>query len=217
MSLSIGSIVAMTGDGYPLFTDQLLLFMDQLGIEKASLVGHSMGGGTSINFSLHHTNRVDKLVLVDATGVPSAMPLRSKIFNLPGLGELLMGINSNYIRRKNLEDYWVYDKNRLTDSVFEQVTKFQKIEGTTEILLSILQKEFFNTLGHEIQALGKMNLPILVLGGRHEKVIGLHKIQEMHQLLLGSNLEIIEEAGHMPNFDKPDPFNKLVLEFLNHQ
>ena len=72
---------------YDLYVEQLSLFMDVLDIHKASLVGHSMGGGTAIKFSLIHRNKVEKLVLVDATGMPSSIPLRSKVFILPVLGE----------------------------------------------------------------------------------------------------------------------------------
>ena len=76
--------------GYALFSEQIRMFMDALGIEKASLVGHSMGGGTSIVFPLSHRERVEKLVLVDSTGIPNPLPFRSRIFRLPGVAEFLL-------------------------------------------------------------------------------------------------------------------------------
>jgi pimeloyl-ACP methyl ester carboxylesterase len=57
--------------GYPLFCEQILTLLDALGIERASLVGHSMGGGTAALFARHHPERVAKLVLVDAAGIPA--------------------------------------------------------------------------------------------------------------------------------------------------
>jgi pimeloyl-ACP methyl ester carboxylesterase len=79
---------------YKLYTEQLLLFMDAMAINKASVIGHSMGGGTAINFSVNHRDRVNKLILVDAAGMPSSLPLRAKFFTLPGVGEFLQGVFS---------------------------------------------------------------------------------------------------------------------------
>ena len=56
--------------GFPLFVEQIRLFMDHLELESAHLVGHSMGGGTSIAYTVAHRSRVDRLVLVDSVGIP---------------------------------------------------------------------------------------------------------------------------------------------------
>jgi pimeloyl-ACP methyl ester carboxylesterase len=200
--------------GYELYCQQLLSFMDEKGIAKATLVGHSMGGGTAIFFALKHPSRVEKLVLVDATGIPNKLPLRSKIFTLPSVGEYLMGINNNYLRRKNLGELWLYDKERLTEEVFDQFTRFHKIEGSTDILLEILRKEFFHTLGEEIEQLGQLDFEVLIIWGRSDQSVPLENGEKMHRILKGSQFEVIEKGGHMPNFDNPELFNRLVLKFL---
>ncbi len=79
--------------GYPLYTRQLLKFMDALEIPKASLIGQSMGGGTIINFTVSNRDRVDKIVLVDAAGMPNRLPIMGRISNLPGLGELMYALS----------------------------------------------------------------------------------------------------------------------------
>ncbi|MGB3713724.1 MAG: alpha/beta fold hydrolase [Candidatus Promineifilaceae bacterium] len=200
--------------GYPLFSEQLCLFMDALGIEKATLVGHSIGGGTAIYFAVQYPNRVDKLVLVDPTGIPNPLPLRSKFFTLPGVGEFLLSINNNYFRRKNLKDIWFHEKNRLTDEVFDDLTQFQKVEGSSEILLQILRKDFFHTLSEEINQLSLLEIPTLIIWGRHDASIPLEIGQEMHRILEGSLFEVIDNGGHMPNWDSPAQFNQMVLAFI---
>ena len=67
--------------GYQLYAEQLLKFMDALGIQSASLVGQSMGGGTAILFSTQHRERVNRLILVDPAAMPQSMPLVGKFFN----------------------------------------------------------------------------------------------------------------------------------------
>ncbi|MEE8372329.1 MAG: alpha/beta fold hydrolase, partial [Dehalococcoidia bacterium] len=75
---------------YPLYADQLLGFMDALNIQKASLVGQSMGGGTCILFAVRHRDRVNKMILVDPAGMPNPLPLLGKMANLPKVGEFLL-------------------------------------------------------------------------------------------------------------------------------
>jgi len=200
--------------GYPLYVEQIRLFMDALNIEKASLVGHSMGGGTAMLFALNNRPSVEKLVLVDATGYPQSLPLRGRFFQLPYVSEFLFGLNNNAIRRKNISDYWLYNQDLITDHYFEEAMRFQKIKGTNEILLEILRKNFFFTLEDEIRQLGQMKVPTLVILGRMDTTVHLDTAEGTHRLLKGSKLEIIENAGHMPNFDQPEVFNKTTLDFL---
>lgn len=200
--------------GYPLFAEQLLQFMDALEIDKATLVGHSIGAGTAIYFAVHNPDRVARLVLVDSTGIPNPLPLRSKFFTLPGVGEFLLGINNNYFRRKNLNDIWFHEKYRLTDEVFRDLTQFQKVEGSSEILLQILRRDFFHTLSEEIKQLSHMDIPTLIVWGRYDVSIPLKIGREMHSILEGSSFEVIDNGGHMPNWDSPAQFNQIVMAFI---
>ena len=200
--------------GYQLYADQVSLFMDSLDIQCASLVGQSMGGGTAIMFCVQHRQRVNKLLLVDPAGVPNPLPLTGKFFNLPGIGELFLGLSTDAVRRKNLGDLWIHNKELLTESYFENVTRFHKIKGTTNASLAMLRQKFFDTLNDEIHRLRQEDVPILIVWGREDKAIPLRCGQEMHRILKGSRLEIIDDAGHVPNFERAEVFNQLALGFL---
>ena len=200
--------------GYQLYADQVLLFMDSLGIQRASLAGQSMGGGTAIMFCVKHRQRVNKLLLVDPAGIPNPLPLTGKFFNLPRIGELFLGLSTNAVRRKNLGNLWIHNKELLTESYFENVTRFHKIKGTTEASLAILRQKFFDTLSDEIRRLGQEDVPILIVWGREDKAVPLRCGREMHRILKGSRLEIIDDAGHVPNFERAEVFNQLAMDFL---
>ena len=201
--------------GYPLYAEQLLLFMDRLGIGRASLVGQSMGAGTAIRFCVRHRSRVDRLVLVDAAGLPNPMPLMAKFVNLPRIGEFFLGLNTNLLRRQSLRDIFIHDKSRITDDYFENVTRSQKIAGSTEAGLAILRRRFFDTLSDEIHQLASTDVPTLIVWGRNDKAIPLRLGQEMHRILKGSRLEILDDAGHVPNYERAAEFNRLALDFLS--
>jgi pimeloyl-ACP methyl ester carboxylesterase len=199
--------------GYPLYVRQLLKFMDVLGIEKASLVGQSMGGGTAILFATQRLERVNKLVLVASGGLPNPQSPVMRIAGLPGIGEFLFGLKGS--RRGILKANFIYDENKLTDEYVEAVTRFQKVKGTTEVMLKVLRKRFWDTLSKEIHTLGKMSLPVLIVWGRQDKSIPVKLARDMHHILKGSRLEIIDQAGHCPNDEQPEVFNRLALEFLS--
>jgi len=200
--------------GYPLYTEQVRQFMDALDIHSASLVGQSMGGGTAILFCLQHRDRVDKLVLVDAAGLPNPLPIMARFFNLPHVGEFLLNLKTDSIRKAGLRTSFVHNERLLTPDYFEKVTRAHKIRGSTEIGMAIQRRQFFDKLSHEIERLGQMDIPTLIVWGREDKAIPLARGREMQHILKGSRLEILNHAGHVPNFERAEEFNQLVLEFL---
>lgn len=201
--------------GFPLYSRQLDLFMDALSISSASLIGQSMGGGTIIEFAVSNRSRVDRIVLVDSAGMPNPLPLMGKISNLPGVGEAMYRLKGDFMRRLVLTNTFIHDKGTITDDFFKNATRFHKIEGSNEAMLNITRRHFFGTLMPRIKTLAEMDVPILIVWGREERGIPLPIGKRMHEILDGSRLEVIDLAGHCPNIDRPDAFNRLVLDFLS--
>jgi pimeloyl-ACP methyl ester carboxylesterase len=201
--------------GYPLYCRQLLKFMDALGIRKASLIGQSMGGGTIVQFANVHRDRVEKVILVDAAGMPNPLPLMGKIASLPLVGELMYGLPGGFMRRFVLRKNFIYDPQYITSSYFENVTRFHKIKGSSEAMLTVLRKQFFHTLLDEIHSYGQLNVPTLIVWGRQDPNIPLDRGEAMHTILPGSRFEVIDQAGHCPNDEQSGVFNQLAIDFLS--
>jgi pimeloyl-ACP methyl ester carboxylesterase len=174
-----------------------------------------MGAGTIINFTISNRDRVDKIVLVDAAGMPNKLPFVGRISNLPGIGEFMYALNSNFIRKMILGNTFIHNKDIITPGFFENATRFHKIKGTSEVMLSITRKQFFDTLNREITALDAMDVPTLIVWGREEKAIPLRIGMELHKILTGSRFEVLDQAGHCANLDQPVLFNQLTLNFLS--
>lgn len=200
--------------GYAQYAEQVRLFMDAMGIERASFAGQSMGAGTAIKFCVQHRHRVEKLVLVSAAGLPNPLPAMAKFFNLPVIGEFFLGLNTDVFRKTALKDVFIHDKRLVTDRYYENVTRPQKIEKSMEAGLKIQRNEFFGTLSDEIRALGEMAVPTLLVWGREDKAIPLRLGQEMQRILTGSHLEVLDAAGHVSNFEQAERFNQLAVTFL---
>ena len=201
--------------GFPLYAEQLRLFMDAMELETAHLMGHSMGGGSIVKFAVQHPERVRSLILVDSVGLSFKMHPRSYLFRLPILPEIILGINSDNIRRKNLADLWVHDPERITDEIFNEFCQFQKVQNTTRILLTILRKDIFRKLEDEFDQVGQLDIPTLVTWGKHDGVVPLEVGQRMPRMIQRSTMKIFEDSSHMPNFEEPDEFNQLVADWLS--
>ncbi|MBI3928932.1 MAG: alpha/beta hydrolase [Armatimonadetes bacterium] len=199
--------------GYPLYARQLRLFLDALGIKRAILMGQSMGAGAAIQFSLENPERVAKLILVGSAGLPNPLPLTAKIFQLPGVGELLLALPTLAVRQKNLADFWIHRRELVTHEYVERVTRAQKIVGSTPVVLGILRRRFFDTLSAEIRQLREKELPILIVWGKEDRAVPVRCGEEMHRILTGSRLAVLERAGHVPNYDVPADFNRIALGF----
>jgi pimeloyl-ACP methyl ester carboxylesterase len=200
--------------GYPQYAEQVRLFMDAMGIERASFAGQSMGAGTAIKFCVQYRHRVKSMVLVSAAGLPNPLPAMAKFFNLHGIGEFFMGLSTDAFRKIALKDVFIHDKRLVTDRYFEAVTCPQKIEGSIEAGFTIQRSSFFDTLSDEIHTLGDMAVPTLLVWGKQDKAIPVRLGEEMHRILKGSHLEIIDNAGHVSNFEQAERFNRLALTFL---
>lgn len=200
--------------GYPLYAEQLRLFMDAKGIESAALMGQSMGGGTAIKFCLNHPERVTSMVLVDAAGLPNKIPFSAKILNLPKVGEFLLGLDVDDFRRDALTEFFISDASKVTDEYYENVVRHHKIEGSLPVYMKIQRKQFFDKLADEIPQVGKLNKPTLIVWGANDKAISLQHGQRLHEALHGSDFVVFESAGHVPNYEDSERFNALSIDFL---
>ncbi|MGZ5473778.1 MAG: alpha/beta fold hydrolase, partial [Thermoanaerobaculia bacterium] len=59
-----------------------------------------------------------------------------------------------------------------------------------------------------------MDVPVLLVCGREDRSIPVRLGQEMHRILTGSRLEVLDRAGHVPNFERAADFNRLAIDFL---
>lgn len=199
---------------YVLYANQLLELMDALEIERAALIGQSMGGGTAIRFAVEHPDRVERLVLVDAASLPNPTPLVGRIFALPMVGELLLTTGGNAMIGRQLKDFWFYDKRHVTPEYVDRVARPLRIKGSSWTALAILRHLDFGSQEDLVTRLAGVDCPKLIVWGRQDKAVPLALGERMHEMLPGSELLILDEAGHTPHEEQPDEFLERVMPFL---
>ncbi len=193
---------------YELMANDLLELMDDLGIDKAYILGHSMGGKTVMQFTEKHPERVEKLIVADigfkqyplhhqqiiaGMDAISATERNSRSAAEQLLSEYVPDAGTRQFIMKNL--YWV-DKTQLG-------WRFN---------LEVLKREMHNILG-EIQ-LTENWIPTLFIRGRKSNYIVDEDISDIEEKYPDMQLVTIENAGHWVHTEAPDVFMNAVLEFL---
>jgi pimeloyl-ACP methyl ester carboxylesterase len=193
-------------------------FMGTLGIDRAALIGNSMGGGLVLAFALEYPEKVDKLVLVDNGGMGRNVILDFKLCSLPFVGELLTrpSLKTTALLWKKM----VYDSNLVTPEVVELSYRLATEPGTKKALLAALRAGI-NLFGQRDkltrQILARLNTikaPTLVIWGNQDRIIPVAHARVAVDNIPGARLELFDRCGHMPMFEYPDKFNRLVLDFL---
>ena len=198
------------------YSKQIIGFMDALKIQKASLVGQSMGGGISVYTAALYPERVDRLILVDPAVIPYPMTMVGRVYQLPYVGEFLNAIPGDGLMKGNLKSVWFYDPKKVTDEYAEEVLRPMAIKGSYAgmmyILRNVLKEPYVQD---EAEKLAQQDKPILIVHGREDKAVPLDRSQKLNALWKGSRLVIFDQAGHTPHEEYPEKFNLLALEFLS--
>jgi pimeloyl-ACP methyl ester carboxylesterase len=194
--------------------------MDALGLEKASLVGISMGGAISLGFSLRSPERVEKLVLVDSHGLGKEVPggaASYALVRLPLLNKMVWAAlkRSRRMVRASLETT-LYDTRAVTENLVDEVHQLVKKPGAGRAWRSWQENE----IGREglrtnfVERLPELAVPTLILHGAEDGYVPVSWARRAHALIKDSTLNVFPQCGHWLTLERPEEFNRVVLDFL---
>lgn len=196
-------------------------FMEVQRIENASLVGNSMGGGVTLQFAIQFPSKVEKLVLANSAGLGKESALVLRLAALPLIGELLTRPS-----RKGTVRFWkecVYDPALLTDELVELYYHLASLPGAQKSFLATLRGgcNFWGQRADMIRSivdnLATITTPTLILWGQQDRILPVAHARVAEGRIPNATLQILDYCGHMPQFERPEEFNALVLEFLARQ
>jgi pimeloyl-ACP methyl ester carboxylesterase len=187
------------------YVDFLDQFCKQLKIERATLVGNSMGGWIAAMFTAAFPDRVDKLVLVDAAGYTPPKDLDTRIF---------WGLNPTTREgMKVLSAKVFYNKAFQTDAAIDMAIAARLAAGDgftiKSITESIIRGEDF--LDDTVKTIKR---PTLIVWGREDGLVPLAEGEHFNKDIAGSKLVVFDQCAHVPNLEKPGEFNAVVIKFL---
>jgi pimeloyl-ACP methyl ester carboxylesterase len=189
-------------------------FLRLQGVERAAVVGHSLGGALAWQFAHDFRDRVEKLVLEDAAvylRVPRAARLLNWVPSVIPRGAFgLYPMDARLIRASLRQAYG--DGSRVDEFSVERRVRDLRVKGTAEALISNLASP--RDLDVHIAGSG-LDVPALIIWGGRDRVLPLAHARRLHRELPNSCLAIVDEAGHLPHEEFPDKVNQLILDFLD--
>jgi pimeloyl-ACP methyl ester carboxylesterase len=189
--------------------EYLKAFCDKAGVDKATLVGNSMGGWVAAAFAQAYPDRVEKLVLVGAAGY---WPKQADVAELTreDLNRLALSSPSAY---KATLQWMFYDERILTDEFVAEAYRSQ-LERRDGYTISQFIESIFRREDRLDAKLKQITAPSLALWGAEDEVTPLPIAEAIAKQLPNARKAVIEKCGHMPQFECPRAFNQALLSFL---
>lgn len=203
------------------YADVITQFMDKLGIEKANISGHSMGGQAAIAMALKYPERVKQLILVAPSGIEEFTEGQKEWFRevmtvqgvkLTPVNQLRANVYANFYNMPEDAEFMITDRIAFRDA--------EQFENYCYIVVQSVNGMVDQPVEH---LLDRITQPTLIVFGENDNLIPnpflnpgfTREIGEKGKKLIpNSELVMIPKCGHFLQFEKPEVFNKAVREFL---
>ncbi|MGD9629435.1 MAG: alpha/beta fold hydrolase [Pyrinomonadaceae bacterium] len=189
-------------------------FMDRLGIGKAVIIGSSYGGAVAGTLALDYSERVEKLVLVDAVAndrVKEHPILR--LVSVPGIGEAIapfLADTKAFHRHRMKKTLSPANYDLISQDRVDAIVRPLAAADAHHSLLATSRNWHANRITYDAHLI---NQPTLIIWGEDDKVIPVTDGYRLHDSILHSRLVVLKNCGHVPMEEKSDLFAELVAEF----
>ena len=196
--------------------------MMALGFERATFVGHSLGGGVAMQLAYQFPERTERLVLVSSGGLGREVSLLLRAATIPGAELVLPLLASARMLGAGRGIGRFLDRLRLRPNTdVEEIAR-----GHASLADAQARAAFVHTLravvepsGQRVDARDRLYLarevPFLLVWGERDPVIPAEHGRQAQKLVPGSRLEIIPAAGHFPQLDQPGRLLEILEDFLD--
>lgn len=192
---------------YPLMAQDILQLLDQLGLERVAILGHSMGGKVAMEFALRNPERVEKLIVVDIA--PVTYPAHHS--------DVFAGIRSIDLKQLQSRSQADQQLSQSVDSAGVRAFLLKNLyrdEGRFRwrANFAALEAEYANIAAAPAE--GKFEKPTLFIKGADSNYLLNEYQQAVTSRFSQVTLKIIKDAGHWPHAEKPEMFLRIVRSFL---
>ena len=197
------------------YTTFLHSFLEKLKLEKFHLAGNSLGGNIAWDYTADYPSKVEKLILVDASGLPTnkSQPAIFKMAKTPILNSLFLYITPRFLIKKNIEEVYE-DDSKITDELINRYHKMALRVGNRKAFIDRAKTDFKLDAQVNLEKLKSIQTPTLLIWGAKDLWIPLANGIRMNEILVNSKLEVLENSGHVPMEENPIESLKLMNDFL---
>jgi pimeloyl-ACP methyl ester carboxylesterase len=189
-------------------------FLDALHVQRFAIGGNSLGGEVAWRVAAAAPARVDRLILVDATGyafVPEHIPAGFQIARVAGLNRIGEFLTPRAVVEDSVKDVYG-DPTRVTSALVDRYFEMQTREGNRHAL-NVRMQEIATDLAP--QRIATLKLPTLILWGAKDRLVPPVNAQHFHNDIAGSQLVIFPGLGHVPQEEDAQRSVAPVRAFLD--
>ncbi|MET7511877.1 alpha/beta hydrolase [Streptomyces sp. NPDC005480] len=214
-----------TRDRYSRFLEHLI---NQLGVAKVYLLGHSHGAFVAAYHAIHRADRLEGVVLYG--GAPVTGPehgaeagrmvekFAAEHAKHPGLPDVLASFGA--MSRISSDEETVAVVRGVLPSYFADYWGNEKRwapfrEAVRAVFISGLDEDLRPDVIDDRVPLKELDVPTLIVAGRHDVICGVRWSEELHDLIPDSQLVVLENSGHFGHIEEPELFDRAVFRFVS--
>jgi pimeloyl-ACP methyl ester carboxylesterase len=206
-------------EGAPYTTDWLahraLDYLDAAGVDRAVIVGNSMGGHVASEIAMIAPERVSALVLIAASGLQvesdEEPPLAMRIATWPVIGPILRALPSKPLVASALRDAF-YDPSRVTDTDVDVYYAALRSRGGLDAFLTRMGQSIPPDRADRVRTI---DAPTLVITGDTDRIVDPAVSDRYHDMIADSELVIFDRTGHLPQEERPRRTVAEIERFLD--
>ena len=186
----------------------LIGFMDALGIERAHFIGNSYGGALTLALAARHPERVGRIVLMGAAGLP--FPITQGL-------EQVWGYQPSLEAMRDLMTTFAFDPALVKEEIVASRYHASIRPGAQEAFSSLFpepRQRWLDALATSEEQLRAMPHQTLIVHGREDVIVPWQISQRFHALIPNSELHVFGHCGHWTQIEKRERFIALVTPFL---
>ena len=202
--------------------DVLRDLMNALGLDRATLVGQSFGGGVVMQMAYQYPERCERLVLIDSGGLGREVHPVLRALAIPAAEQLFPLVCNPAVRAAaGRIGTWLGGIGAGASPVVQEIWR-----SYASLADADTRWAFFHTLrgvidpgGQAVSAVNRLylsaDIPTLIVWGARDPFIPLRHANDAHAAIPGSRLQIFEDVGHYPRCEAPERFTRVLFEFLD--
>ena len=200
------------------YTQFLEEFVVKMKLDSMFLAGNSLGGNIAWNYASKNPEKVQKLILVDASGLPTnkPQPWIFKMAKTPVLSKLFLYITPRNIIEDNLKQVYE-DDTKISDALITRFHDMALREGNRKAFVDRAKIDFKISEASKEEQLQNIQTPTLLIWGAKDTWIPLDNGKRMDALLPNSKLVVLQNSGHVPMEENPKESFKVLNDFLHQK
>jgi pimeloyl-ACP methyl ester carboxylesterase len=184
--------------------------LDTRGIQKASIVGHSIGGRIAWKFAAREPQRVNRLVLIAPDGFASPGFEYGKPVELPAAMGMMRWVAPRWLVRMSVVPAYA-NPSALSDDILTRYYELMRAPGAREALLARMQQTL---LSDPLPELKHIVAPTLLVWGRDDAMIPFGNATDYQGAIATNTLFALSNMGHLPMEERSDEALRAVQMFL---